>query len=390
MSQRKTFTGFGLGAIQTGLFLHEAHRSGNFARFVVSEVMPEVIGDVRKAEGTITINVAHADHIEVVTIPNVTVLDPQDAGERAQLVTELVGADEIATALPSVDFYTRGNAFSPTALLADSLTQRGTKPGIIYTAENDTRAAEKLAAAMTDKFPPTLQPIDTVIGKMCGTVTDAPTIRELNLATFTPFSKRAVLVEAYNRIQIERIKLPGFQRGIEVFEEKDDLAPFEDAKLYGHNAVHAMLGYLANERNIESMDQVRNFPKLLTIARAAFLEECGPALRHRHCIADSLFTENGWQNFSDELLTRMTNPFLRDAVDRVIRDPRRKLGWDDRLVGAIRLCVAAGVEPTRLARGVRAAMQFGKITDLASLWPEAVRGSEEAGEILARVGNLAR
>ena len=43
--------GFGLGAIQSGLFLHEAARSGNFKRLVVAEVMPDVVQAVRASNG---------------------------------------------------------------------------------------------------------------------------------------------------------------------------------------------------------------------------------------------------------------------------------------------------------------------------------------------------
>ena len=39
----KTFVGFGFGAIQGGLFLYEAFRSGQFRRLVVAEVVPEVV-----------------------------------------------------------------------------------------------------------------------------------------------------------------------------------------------------------------------------------------------------------------------------------------------------------------------------------------------------------
>ena len=47
----------------------------------------------------------------------------------------------------------------------------------------------------------------------------------------------------------------------------------------------------------------------------------------------------------------MVNPFLRDPVARVTRDPVRKLGWDDRLLGAMRLALDAGVQPGILAQG---------------------------------------
>jgi len=53
----------------------------------------------------------------------------------------------------------------------------------------------------------------------------------------------------------------------------------------------------------------------------------------------------------------MTNPFLRDAVERVTRDTRRKLGWDDRLIGTMRLALGQGIQPQRYARGAAAAVR---------------------------------
>jgi len=54
----------------------------------------------------------------------------------------------------------------------------------------------------------------------------------------------------------------------------------------------------------------------------------------------------------------MTNPFLQDQVDRVIRDPRRKLGWDDRLIGTMRLALQYGVQPWRYSLGAAAAVEL--------------------------------
>ena len=39
------------------------------------------------------------------------------------------------------------------------------------------------------------------------------------------------------------------------------------------------------------------------------------------------------------------------------RDPIRKLGWEDRLIGAMRLAMDAGVKPLLLAEGARIALQ---------------------------------
>ena len=54
----RPFTGFGFGAIQAGLFLYEARRSGNFDRLVAAEVIPEVVEAVRTNGGTYGLNIA--------------------------------------------------------------------------------------------------------------------------------------------------------------------------------------------------------------------------------------------------------------------------------------------------------------------------------------------
>jgi mannitol-1-phosphate 5-dehydrogenase len=54
----------------------------------------------------------------------------------------------------------------------------------------------------------------------------------------------------------------------------------------------------------------------------------------------------------------MVNPFLHDRVDRVTRDPRRKLGWDDRLVGTMRMVRQQGLEPVHFATGAAAAVEM--------------------------------
>ena len=54
----------------------------------------------------------------------------------------------------------------------------------------------------------------------------------------------------------------------------------------------------------------------------------------------------------------MVNPFLRDPVDRVTRDPARKLGWEDRLLGSMKLARKAGAQPKGLAEAVRLAIGF--------------------------------
>ena len=156
---------------------------------------------------------------------------------------------------------------------------------------------------------------------------------------------------------------------------KPDLLPFEEAKLYGHNALHLWLGLHAQQRDFQMMDEIAGEPALLARARVAFVGEVGAALCRKRAGVDVLFTPAGFAAYADDLLLRMVNPFLTDQVGRVCRDLERKLGWDDRLIGALRLVVSQGFEPAVLVEGaVLAARQlFGADRQtiragLAALW----------------------
>jgi mannitol-1-phosphate/altronate dehydrogenase len=381
----KTFVGFGFGAIQGGLFLYEAFRSGKFGRLVVAEVVPDVVAAVRRAQGSFRVNIATRTGIVVQQVRGVEILNPTVPADARALVEALAEASEIATALPSVDFYQRG---SPTvaSLIAEAIRIKAARahlpPAIVYTAENHNHAAEILQKLCDDQLgEPTrtaarrsIQFLNTVIGKMSGVVTAPEEIKAEGLACLVAGSPRALLVEEFNRILITQIRLPGFQRGIEVFVEKPDLLPFEEAKLCGHNAVHALIGYLAARKGYRFISEAAGDQPLMKLAREAFLDESGAALIAKNHGLDPLFTPAGYQAYADDLLERMTNPYLRDRTERVIRDTPRKLAWDDRLVGTMRLALDAGVTPRRFALGAAAALETlpaprGAAEALNALWP---------------------
>src|SRR5208282_6112870 len=273
----------------------------------------------------------------------------------------------------SVQFYTSPDPGSIHRLLAEGLRRKAAAQGplaIVYAAENHNHAAEILEARVLEEIPKEererarsrVRFLNTVIGKMSGVVSDADEIRLQKLATITPGGRRAFLVEAFNRILISKIRFAGagdappFQRGIRVFEEKDDLLPFEEAKLYGHNATHALAAYVGALRGVERIADLSRYPDILAFVRAAFVEESGKALVRKHAGKDRLFTHEGYCEYADDLLARMVNPFLHDSVERVGRDPQRKLGWDDRLVGTIRVALDQGITPSRYAFGAAAAL----------------------------------
>ncbi len=364
LTGKHTYVGYGFGAIQAGLFLYEAERSGNFGRLVVVDVVPEIVAGIRKAGGFYSLNIAHSDRIETVRVGPVEIYDPSSTADRERIVAALDEAHEIGTAIPSVEFYMAGGAGSLHRTLADGLMRKAERRGaraVVYTAENHNTAAEILEGLVLGEVPPdrrhgvcaNVRFLNTVIGKMSGFVAN---MARNKLAPVTPRGKRAFLVEAFNRILVSNVRFDEpFVRGIEVFEEKDDLLPFEEAKLWGHNATHALAAYLGSVMGAAKIAELRSAPGLLPFLRDAFLIESGGALIRKHGGVDRLFSPDGYREYADDLLLRMTNPFLMDTVERVGRDPQRKLGWDDRLIGTMRLALSHGITPRRYAIGAAAA-----------------------------------
>ncbi len=358
----RTFVGFGFGPIQAGLMVCEAMDSGAFGRFVISEIDQSLVDAVRGAGNAVTINVAGPEGIRARRLAGIELLNPRVAGERKRIVEAAAVAEEMATAIPNVSLYSAGGETSVAALLAEAARGKA-RPRVIYAAENHNFAAELLREEILRLASPEhlegIQILNTVIGKMSGVISTAEEMRRLGLAPLVPGFERCVLVEQFNRILVSRVTLPGFQRAIRVFEERDDLLPFEEAKLFGHNAIHAVMGSLARLKGYEAMSEIRSDPALMALGRSAFLDESGKALVGRHGgTGDALFTPAGMRAYAEDLLERMTNPFLHDRVERVIRDPRRKLGWSDRLFGAMRLALSQGIRPTNLAIGAAATLAF--------------------------------
>jgi mannitol-1-phosphate/altronate dehydrogenase len=200
-----------------------------------------------------------------------------------------------------------------------------------------------------------VQFLNTVIGKMSQVVTDPAQMAAQGLAPIAPSIDRAFLVEEFNRILVSRTTIPGFVPGIGVFIEKDDLLPFEEAKLYGHNAIHALLGFVGMLKGYAKMTEIKDDPSLMRVARDAFINESGAALIRKHAaLGDALFTEAGYRRYAEDLLERMTNPYLADTVARAGRDVVRKLGVSDRIFGTMALALEYGIEPRNMAIGALA------------------------------------
>jgi mannitol-1-phosphate 5-dehydrogenase len=132
----------------------------------------------------------------------------------------------------------------------------------------------------------------------------------------------------------------------------EDLHPWMQRKLYTYSAGHAMTAYLGFLKGYHYIHTAIRDPEIRADVLDAMVEgqqgllACyGPGIAGKH--SDLL-----------EIIARFENAALNDPLNRVGRDPQRKLGAQDRLVGAARLAQSAGVQPQKLALGAAAALLF--------------------------------
>ncbi|MEN6384948.1 MAG: hypothetical protein ABFD79_07085 [Phycisphaerales bacterium] len=345
------FVGFGFGPIQAGLFVNEAYKSGNFSRMVISEVDQKLVDAVRANKGCYYINVAKNNGIETFQIKGIEIFNPSVDNDRAELIKAISQSTELCTSLPSVNFYDKGVV----QLIKDGLSKIHNI--IIYTAENNNHAAEILEQKV-GSFK-NVQFLNTVIGKMSQVITDKEEIQRKNIKTIVPGIDRAFLVEEFNKILVTKCHIPNFTPGIKVFIEKEDLLPFEEAKLYGHNAIHALLAYLGAQKGYKKMAELKNDREIMQVASDAFKKESGAALIKKYShLKDELFTEEGYRSYAEDLLERMTNSYLDDTIERAARDPQRKLGENDRIFGTIKLAKEYGIDPVNMTKAAEAGMKY--------------------------------
>jgi mannitol-1-phosphate 5-dehydrogenase len=118
---------------------------------------------------------------------------------------------------------------------------------------------------------------------------------------------------------------------IEGIKWVDDLVPYIERKLFTVNTGHAAAAYHGYYHKKTTVYDALQDPKILDEVRKA-LAETSALIVGKHGI------EEGEQKaYVEKIITRIGNPHLEDAVERVGRAPLRKLGRKERFIGPARV-----------------------------------------------------
>ncbi|QSX07538.1 mannitol-1-phosphate 5-dehydrogenase [Alkalibacter rhizosphaerae] len=171
----------------------------------------------------------------------------------------------------------------------------------------------------------------------------------------------SVLVEPFYEWNVERSKLVGSLDEIPGMNLVDNLSAYIERKLFTLNTGHAIAAYLGYQNQQPTILDAVADPEIKEVVLGA-MGETGQALVKKHG-----FDPDQHEAYIQKIMGRFENAALIDPVERVGRDPLRKLGPKDRLIAPARTALEYGVEPENLVKGIVAALKFDHPQDPAAV-----------------------
>jgi len=294
------------------------------------------------------------------------------------IIEEIKTADILATAvgvnaLPAI---------APT--IAKSIQQRfdsgNTAELNVIICENIIHSGEHLKRLVLQHLPPRYHAtidqnigwVATVVSRMVPVVTEE--MKKENPAQ--------IAVEPYCILPVDKTAFKGPLPRIEGFHFADNLPALEERKLFAHNAGHALCAYFGYHKGFTYIYQaIRD--KQIRRKTLTGLSESGRALIKKH-----RFTPKEHKAHIEDLVRRFGNVALGDTVARVARDPIRKLGRNDRLVGSALLALEYRIKPVHLLEGIVAALRYDNAEDQKAVQLQRLLSDEGIAHVLETVCSL--
>lgn len=341
---------FGAGNIGRGFIGKTFSESGYEVCFV--DIAQDFVEKLN-ADRCYPVKIVAGDSKHNVTVHNVRAVNARDA---SCVADEIAGADIMASA---VGVNALPHIVKP---ICEGLKKRfveGAAPLDMIICENLIDADHYLRRLIEDemgaKYKAVLDQklglVEASIGRMVPVMTEE--MREGNLLM--------VWVEPYDELPVDKAAFKGKIPKINGLVPFSPFGFYIKRKLYIHNMSHAMCAYLGWQKGYTYIYECVRDKEIREQVRAA-MTEVSKALHREYGIEKKQLNAH-----VEDLLHRFGNDALGDTVARVARDPLRKLGSNDRLIGAALYCISQGCDPSCIVRCIAAALVYDNPSDEAAI-----------------------
>ena len=342
---------YGAGNIGRGFIAERFYLSGYHTTFI--DVNLEVVNAMNEA-GKYPIFVTRGDAYVPDWVENISAVNGRD---EQTVVAAIAEADVMATALGAniLPFV------APLIAKAISARKAANKPLNILICENLVGSGEYLKGLVAPHVPAEDQAFfEENIGFVSVSVgrTVPPTADE-----FKAQHPLAVCADVYSELPADATQFRPVGGEIPPVKGLVPFSPFSfyiERKLLVHNMGHALTTYIAYQKGLETIYDAVCDGEIKYVLFRALVESARALAKRRGVPTDDMM------QFVEELMVRFENKLLVDTLDRVGRDPKRKLSPDDRLVGAFRMVKEEGGCPAHIAVGIAAGYLFDMPGDAAA------------------------
>ncbi|EMF10769.1 mannitol 1-phosphate dehydrogenase 1 [Sphaerulina musiva SO2202] len=340
---------FGGGNIGRGFVAEFLHNSGYEVVFV--DVMDSIIEQLQKTKSYEVTEIG-SDGEHKFTIDNYRAINSKY--ELEKVIEEIATADVVTCAVgPNVlKFIADPIAKGIEARKADS-------PLAVIACENAIGATDTLRGFIEQKLSPeTLKNI-------------APKAAFANSAIdrIVPIQDEGaglnVKIEKFYEWCVEEKPFNGKPPAIKGVHFVEDLEPYIERKLFTVNTSHATAAYYGHQAGKQYIHEVLEDKKLHDIVQGV-LEETA----HLICTKHNHISKEEQNDYVQNIVKRISNPVLKDNVERVGRAPLRKLSRKERFIGPAAHLAEADEKVDNLLGAIEQALRF-----------QNVKGDDESFEL---------
>ncbi|HAS3584245.1 mannitol-1-phosphate 5-dehydrogenase [Vibrio cholerae] len=192
-----------------------------------------------------------------------------------------------------------------------------------------------------------------------------------------------VTVESFSEWIVDEQQFKGEIPQIEGMEKTDNLMAFVERKLFTLNTGHCVTAYLGCLKGHRTIREAIEDPCIHAQVKQA-MQESGEVLIRRYGFDRALHSA-----YIEKILSRFANPYLVDEVDRVGRQPLRKLSANDRLIKPLLGTIEYGLPNGMLLKGIAAALKYRNSSDPQAVELQQSIEKEGVRSTLARYTGLA-
>lgn len=359
---------FGGGNIGRGFVAEFLHNSGFEVVFV--DVMDSIIEALQKAPSYEVTEIG-PDGEKTFHIDNYRAINSKH--EMEKVIQEIATADVVTCAVgPNI------LKFIAEPIAKGIEARKESKPLAVIACENAIGATDTLRGFIEQRMSD-----------------DAKT----NIASKAEFANSAI-----DRIVPEQDKDAGLNVKIEKFfewcvEEKpfksgppaikgvhyvDDLEPYIERKLFTVNTGHATAAYYGHHAKKQYIHEVLEDKELHDIVQNV-LKETAHLITSKH----SHVSTAEQQEYVKQIVNRISNPVLKDNVERVGRAPLRKLSRKERFIGPAAHLAEMGEKYDCLLGGIEMAFRFTDVeADEDSVKLKAIMAEKDPKTIVKEVCGL--